>query len=260
MGAQRREGGRDAGELCGLPPVGVAATNDAEALLALDADVVCYTATADLRPWEAVKDICRILESGKNVVSSSLVQLLHPPKADPAMVERLEEACKAGGVSMFTSGIDPGFANDLLPIVLTGFCERVDHVRVKEILNYATYDQPEVLFGTMGFGKPLDDTPLLLIPGALSYAWGGAINMIADALDVEVTEVRERHEKASLDHDVEIGLGTVEAGHDGRASLRGRRRRRWRRAHRRRARRPVCTTTSRPTGRRATVRATTASR
>jgi 4-hydroxy-tetrahydrodipicolinate reductase len=60
--------GSDAGELCGLPPVGVVATNDAEALLALDADVVCYTATADLRPWEAVKDICRILESGKNVV------------------------------------------------------------------------------------------------------------------------------------------------------------------------------------------------
>jgi 4-hydroxy-tetrahydrodipicolinate reductase len=204
--------GRDAGELCGLPAVGVAATNDAEALLALDADVVSYTATADLRPWEAVKDICRILESGKNVVSSSLVQLLHPPKADPAMVERLEEACRAGGTSMFTSGIDPGFANDLLPIVLSGFCERVDAIRVKEILNYATYDQPEVLFETMGFGKPLDHTPLLLFPGALSYAWGGVIHMIADSLDVEVSEVRERHEKAALDHDVEIGLGTIEAG------------------------------------------------
>ena len=203
--------GRDAGELCGLPPTGVLATNDADALLALDADVVSYTATADLRPWQAVKDICRILESGKNVVSSSLVQLLHPSKADPAMVDQLEQACKAGGVSMFTSGIDPGFANDLLPIVLSGFCERVDHVRVQEILNYATYDQPEVLFDTMGFGKPLDDTPVLLFPGALSYAWGGVIHMLADALDVEVTEIRERHEKASLDHDVDIDLGIIEA-------------------------------------------------
>src|SRR5262249_36973447 len=141
-----------------------------------------------------------------------LVQLLHPPKADAAMVERLEEACKAGGTSMFTSGIDPGFANDLLPIVLSGFCERVDTIRVQEILNYATYDQPEVLFETMGFGKPLDHTPLLLFPSALSYAWGGVIHMIADALDVEVSQVRERHEKAALDHDVEIGLGTIEAG------------------------------------------------
>jgi 4-hydroxy-tetrahydrodipicolinate reductase len=203
--------GRDAGELCGLPTTGVLATNDADAILSLDADVVSYTATADLRPWQAVKDISRILESGKNVVSSSLVQLLHPPKADPAMVEELERACKAGGVSMFTSGIDPGFANDLLPIVLSGFCERVDHIRVQEILNYATYDQPEVLFDTMGFGKPLDDTPLLLFPGALSYAWGGVIHMLADALDVEVTEIRERHEKASLDHDVDIDLGIIEA-------------------------------------------------
>jgi len=204
--------GKDAGALCGLDPTGVIATNDEAALHALDADAVVYTATADVRPWEAVKDICRILESGKNVVSSSLVQLLHPPKADRAMVDRLARACEAGGVSMFTSGIDPGFANDLLPIVLSGFCERVDTVRIKEILNYATYDQPEVLFETMGFGKPLDHVPLLLFPGALSYAWGGAVHMIADALDVEVREIRERHEKATLDRDVDIDLGVIRAG------------------------------------------------
>lgn len=206
------KGGRDAGELCGLPPTGVKATTDAEALLALDADCVCYTATGDLRPWEAVGDLVRILASGKNVVSSSLVQLLHPKTSDPAMVAKLEEACVAGGSTMFTSGIDPGFANDLLPIVLSGVCERIDTVRIKEILNYATYMQPEVLFETMGFGKPLDHTPLLLFPGALSYAWGGAIQMIAEALGVKVDEVRERYEKAALDRDVEIELGRIEAG------------------------------------------------
>jgi 4-hydroxy-tetrahydrodipicolinate reductase len=204
--------GRDAGELCGLPRTGVAAINDVEAALAIDADCVCYTATADLRPWEAVADIERILASGKNVVSSSLVQLLHPKTSDPAMVGRLEQACVSGGTTMLTSGIDPGFANDVLPILLTGVCERIDSVRIKEILNYATYTQPEVLFETMGFGKPLDETPLLLFPGALSYAWGGAIQMIAEALDVKVDEITERYEKASLDHDVEIDLGRINAG------------------------------------------------
>jgi 4-hydroxy-tetrahydrodipicolinate reductase len=204
--------GADAGTLCGLPPIGVTATNDTDAILALDADCVCYTATADLRPWEAVEDICKILTSGKNVVSSSLVQLIHPKTSDPAMVGRLEEACTAGQSTFFTSGIDPGFANDLLPIFLTGVCERIDSVRVKEILNYATYSQPEVLFGTMGFGKPLDHTPLLLFPGALTYAWSGPIQMIAEALDVKVDEIVESYEKASLDHDVEIDLGPIEAG------------------------------------------------
>ena len=204
--------GKDAGELCGLRPVGVAATNDPEAILALDADCVCYTATGDLRPWEAIEDISRILASGKNVVSSSLVQLLHPKTSDPAMVGQLEEACAAGGSTLFTSGIDPGFANDVLPILLTGVCERIDSVRVKEILNYATYSQPEVLFETMGFGKPLEETPLLLFPGALTYAWSGPIQMIAEALDVKVDEIVENYQKASLDHDVDIELGRIKAG------------------------------------------------
>jgi 2,4-diaminopentanoate dehydrogenase len=204
--------GRDAGDLCGLAPTGVLATSDVDALLALNADCVCYTATADLRPWEAIDDIARILASGANVVSSSLVQLLHPKTADQAMIERLDAACREGGTSCFFSGIDPGFANDLLPIALTSACERVDSVRVLEILNYDTYDQPEVLFGTMGFAQPLDHTPLLLFPGALSYAWGGVIGQIAESLGATVDEIREVHEKASLDHDVHLAVGDVPAG------------------------------------------------
>ena len=96
--------GRDAGEIAGLEPTGVRATNDVDALLALDADCVSYTATADLRPQEAAEDIARILESGKNVVSSSIVPLVYPPAADRHIVERLERACAAGGTSCFTSG------------------------------------------------------------------------------------------------------------------------------------------------------------
>ena len=42
--------GQDAGELCGGPPAGVLATQDADALLDLDADCICYTANSDLRP------------------------------------------------------------------------------------------------------------------------------------------------------------------------------------------------------------------
>src|SRR5207245_1911166 len=83
----------------------------------------------------------------------------------------LAPACRHGGTSFFTSGIDPGFANDLLPLVLSGLSERWDEIRILEIINYATYDQPQVLFETMGFGKPLDHTSLLLAPGSLTFAW-----------------------------------------------------------------------------------------
>lgn len=204
--------GIDAGELAGRAPVGVTATNDVDALLDLHPEVVCYTATADLRPQEAVEDVCRILRSGANVVSSSLVQLLHPPTADPSLVGPIEAACKEGGSTCFFNGIDPGFCNDLLPIVLSGVSQRIRSVRVQEILNYATYDQAEVLFDTMGFGQPLDAQPLLLLPGVLSYAWGGAVHTIADALGVELDGLEEVHERRAFDRDLEVAGRIVPAG------------------------------------------------
>lgn len=204
--------GRDAGELCGLPPCGIEATNDADALLKLDADCVSYTATGDLRPAEAIDDMCRMLEAGKNVVSTSVVSLIYPPAADPKSVAKLEAACRKGNTSCFTSGIDPGFANDALPITLLGACQRVDSVRVMEILNYDTYDQGTVLFDTMGFAKPLDHTPLILIPGVLTMAWGAVVRVIAAALDVEVEEIRETHEKAAAETTFRIPAGEVPKG------------------------------------------------
>jgi hypothetical protein len=204
--------GRDAGELGGFAPTGVLATNDVDALLALDADCVCYTATADLRPTEAIADMARILRSGKNVVSSSVVPLIFPPHVAPEMRKPIEDACVAGAVSCFTSGIDPGWANDLLPLVLTGNCEYIESLRVMEIVNYATYAQPEVLFETMGFGKELGSKPLLLLPGVLSFAWGGVVKVLAAGLGVEIEELREVHERRPAESRIDLGFGVVEAG------------------------------------------------
>jgi 4-hydroxy-tetrahydrodipicolinate reductase len=204
--------GVDAGELAGIGRLGIRATNDADALLALDADCVCYTATADLRPTDAIADMARIAASGKNIVSSSVVPLVFPEHVDPQMRRPLEEACASAGVSCFTSGIDPGWANDLLPLVLTGTCEYVTRLRVMEIVNYATYAQPTVLFDTMGFGQPLDAKPLLLIPGVLSFAWGGTVKALAAGLGVEIEELREVHERRPAPEKIDLGFGVVEEG------------------------------------------------
>ena len=204
--------GRDAGDLCGLPSTGVQATNDVDALLALDADCVSYTATADLRPMDAIKDMARILESGKNVVSSSVVAAVWPLHLDPSMRKPLEEACAAGGTSWFTSGIDPGWANDALPLLLTGTCEDVEQLRVMEIVNYKHYEQPTVLFDTMGFGQELDSKPLLLIPGVLTFAWGGVIKVLAAGLGVEIEEIREVHERRPAPEKIDLGFGVIEEG------------------------------------------------
>jgi 4-hydroxy-tetrahydrodipicolinate reductase len=204
--------GVDAGELCGLDPVGITATRDAEALLALGADCICYTATGDRRTIEAMKDLARILASGANLVSCSVSALVHPKSVPQRMVEPLAEACRKGDSSFFASGIEPGFASDILPLVLSGLCERWESIRIQEIINYATYDQPELLFEAFGFGKPLDHTPPLLQPGVLSFAWGGSLHLMAEALGLELEEIREVHDRMPVEKAIVIGGHTLEPG------------------------------------------------
>ena len=204
--------GLDAGSLCGQPPVGVVATTSAEEVLNLDADCVCYTASADRRPFEAVDDMCRALTSGKNVVSSSVVGLVHPKTLHAQITAQLEDACREGGTSFFTSGVDPGFANDILPLVLVGCSLEWSRVKVLEIVNYASYDQPDVLFDIMGFGKPMDHTPMLLMPGALGFGWGGTIRLLAEGLGVELDEIKEVWERRAAERPIAIGPHTVAPG------------------------------------------------
>jgi hypothetical protein len=70
--------GKDAGTIAGIDPLGVAATRDDTAILAGDADCIIYTGPATSRPREAITDFCRILESGKNIVTTSVPGLVYP--------------------------------------------------------------------------------------------------------------------------------------------------------------------------------------
>ena len=206
--------GVDAGVLAGLGrELGVAATNDADALLALEPDCIVHTAWADDRLFEALDDLARLLRAGVNVVSSSPVFLQFPDGVVPeSMSDPVRQAALDGGASIWVNGIDPGFANDWLPLALTSISERIDEVRCQEILNYATYDQPRVLFDIMGFGRPLDEVPLLLSPGILTTAWGSVVRQIAAGLDVELDGIEEWHERVAASEAFEVASGRIEAG------------------------------------------------
>jgi hypothetical protein len=205
--------GRDAGELAGLGrPLGVAATDDLDGLLALRPDCVVYTAMADDRPLEAVEDLQRLLRAGANVVSSGPVFLTFPAGDLLDLAAPIRTAAKEGGASLWVNGIDPGFANDWLPLVLTSISERIEEVRCTEILNYATYEQPMILFDLMGFGQPLDQTPPMLQPGTLATAFGGVVRQLAAGLGVELDTVEESYERLAAPDTFEIASGTIPEG------------------------------------------------
>ncbi|BBX31692.1 hypothetical protein MMAG44476_18002 [Mycolicibacterium mageritense DSM 44476 = CIP 104973] len=206
--------GKDAGELAGLDvSTGVLATTDLDAILADKPDCAVYTAMADNRLPDALEDYRRLLAAGVNVVGSSAVFLQYPWQVLPAeLVAPIEEAAKAGQASLFVNGIDPGFANDLLPLALAGTCQSIQQIRCMEIVDYATYDSATVMFDVMGFGKPLDETPMLLQPGVLSLAWGSVVRQLAAGLGIELDEVTETHVREPAPEDFDIASGHIPKG------------------------------------------------
>ncbi|WP_068269275.1 dihydrodipicolinate reductase [Aldersonia kunmingensis] len=194
--------GRDVGELAGIEPLGVTATDDVDALLGLRPDVVVYNPM-----WIDVDELARILSAGVNVVSTASFITGHNQGAGR---DKIAEACKTGGSTMFGSGISPGFIN-LLAIVSAGICDRVDKVTVSEAADTTFYDSPATE-KPVGFGQPIDHPDLAAMTAHGTGVFGEAVRMIADALDVELDEVRCDAEYAQTTADLDLGSWTIPAG------------------------------------------------
>ena len=211
--------GMDAGELAGLGrDLGVLATDDKEALYALEPDCIVHTAMVDDRIFEAIADLTEMLERGINVVSSGPVLLCYPTGLGlDQFVDAIEAAGARTGASLHVNGIDPGWANDVLPLALTSLSQRIDLVRVSEIADYSTYFQPVVMREIYGFGNPMDEVAMLWQPGILTTAWGPVVRQIAAGLDLELdAELEEIVERVPAETDlstasVEIAAGTMGA-------------------------------------------------
>jgi len=204
--------GRDAGELCGVAPVGVIATQDPAPMLAGDADAVVYAAGANLRPLEAVGDMVSILRSGKNVVSCSVVPLVFPDALDGAFTDPLRRAALDGGVSFLTTGIDSGFANDVLPLVLSGVSRVIESVRVTEMFNYATYPDRAAVYEILGFGKPPEYRAFAAQPGMFAFGWGPVLHQLAAGLGVKIDNIEESNERIPAAESFETPTGHIAAG------------------------------------------------
>jgi hypothetical protein len=208
----RDKGGRDAGELAGVGPLGVTATSDADELLGLVPDCVCYAASGESRPTEAVDDFCRMLDAGIDVVTTSVPGLLYPPGFDAGEVARIEAACHHGGASFYVSGIEPGFAGDQLVLTLATLSNRIRSVRTQEIFGYEHYPVEFTMFEVFGFGQPIEHQCLMELPGVQTSAWGPPVQLVADQLGVELNEIRETYQKQTTDRQLDVAAGTIAAG------------------------------------------------
>lgn len=209
--------GRDAGDLAQLGrDLGVTATDDADAVLAARPDAVVYMASGDIRPDEALADVLRALRAGAVVVTPALYALYDPRSAPAELTDQVQAAIDTGGGSLFVSGIDPGWGNDILPILATGLASEVDAIRCREIFDYSTYDQPDAVRFLVGMGQPMEYDPPMVSAGVPTMVWGGQLRLIARALEVELDRIDEVLERRALEaHVVTETMGTFDAGTQG---------------------------------------------
>jgi len=194
--------GRDVGELCGIGRLGIVATNDVEALLELEPDCVVYNPM-----WLDAAELERILSAGVNVVATAAFITGHNLGPDR---DRIAEACRRGNSTIFGTGISPGFA-ELLAIVSASVCDRVDRVTVSEAADTTFYDSPATEM-PVGFGKPIDHPELQAMTAQGTAVFAEAVRIVADALGVELDDVRCEAEYAQTTADLDLGSWTIAAG------------------------------------------------
>jgi hypothetical protein len=203
--------GCDAGDIAGIGPVGVRTTRDIGEILALPADCVLYMARGEADPLRAVDDICRLLASGKNVVSTAVTALIYPLSLGQAVVDQIEQACTAGASSFHGTGIEPGWAAEVLPLTVSPLLFQADSIVVQELLDYSSYDSPEMLFGIMGFGKDPDEPVPMADPGA-GAAFRASLMLLADGLGASIDEIVFDREVVVAAESFDTAAGRIEIG------------------------------------------------
>ena len=196
--------GKDAGEICGIEPLGVIATDDADTLIATDADCVIYTPV-----MASTSTVIRLLESGKNVVTP--VGWIYP--GESPKIAAIEDACRRGNATLHGTGINPGGITERLPLLLSSWCRNIRHVRAEEFSDIRNYPTASVVRDVMMFGTPPAAALTSPMPTILGLGFCESIDMIAAELGWELdSEKRTTHEMAVATRDLDTPVGVIDAG------------------------------------------------
>ncbi|GAA1984486.1 dihydrodipicolinate reductase [Catenulispora subtropica] len=204
--------GRDVGEICGGEPAGITATADVADLIALRPDALVHYGPTAAHAEDNIRLMSAFLRAGIDVCSTAMTPWVWPAMKQnpPAWITPISQACAEGGASCFTTGIDPGFANDLFPMTLMGLCGEVRTVRAQEILDYSDYEGDYE--NEMGIGRPPEFQALLEIPDILVMSWGATVPMMAHAVGIELDAITTTWDKWVTDRPVKTAKGVIEPG------------------------------------------------
>lgn len=178
--------GVDAGEIAGIEPLGVRATNNMDEILAVDADCVLYNP-----PTERYDEIIPILASGKNVIS--IIAGWNPKKR--SCYDAILEACEAGQSSLYGTGLNPGLSYELA-LLASSICTEIESIYIKTCEPQASLS--EVFLQMFGFGKSEDE-----LSGGPRGAYGIFARSLHEITDLLCEELGLPHDGTGFSYEFE---------------------------------------------------------
>lgn len=211
-----KKAGQDAGTIAGIGTLGVAATNNVDDILNSKADVVIHTPLPSLvygdDPNADLDTFCKLLAAGKNVITT--VGYMYPKVHGPSVMRRLNAACKKGHSTFHSTGVNPGWVGDVLPLTMSSLSRRIDQIMVQEITNFQYYPSPEIMFDMMGFGKT--NAEFRKHAGRymnwLTGLFRENIQMVADGLGVKLDKITDKTTRVLATRNMKTAAGTVKKG------------------------------------------------
>jgi len=195
--------GHDVGELCRIDPIGVTATDDIDALLALRPDCVVYT---PYRP--DIDHVVRILETGTNVVTS-MYQLTGGGYGEDAQ-SRILDAARRGKTSLYASGTYPGHV-PMVALAATAVCSHIERITLLESVDLTAYEN-EPMYRAMGIDRDPSDPEAAVLIEAACGSFRDQVAVMGHALAADLDEITFNAEFAVAEDDLDFGFMTIGKG------------------------------------------------
>jgi hypothetical protein len=195
--------GRDVGELCGIDPLGIVATDDIDALLELEPDCIVYT---PFRP--NIDHVERILVAGCNVVTT-MYQLAGSGYGSD-VAARIHDATMRGGASLYASGIYPGHV-PMMALAATAVSARIERITMLESVDMSTYAN-ESMFRAMGIDRDPADAEAATLAERSCASFRDQVAALGRAHGLALDEIRFTAEFAVAPRDLDFGFMTIGAG------------------------------------------------
>ena len=190
----------DGGDVTVAPDLGSVASADGL--------VVTHTTSSSLA--RCLPELLAAVEAGAHVVSSC-EELSYPWVQAPEEAARLDAAARAAGVAVVGTGVNPGFAMDYLPVVLSGAAKRVDSVRVHRVQDAGLRREP--LQAKVGAGITREEFDRRVASGSMGHVGlTESAQAVAAALGWDATGTSETIEPVVADEPTPSAFGTIEPG------------------------------------------------